>query len=79
MDKNKLTAILPMITPEIIDMLIKERELSYDAAATMLYKSKLYSVLEASDTGLWRLSPQTLYGLLIEELTTGKITFPEEQ
>ena len=79
MEKNKLTALLPMITPDIIDRLMKERKLGYDAAAVTLYQSKLYSALEDPATGLWRLSPLMLYELLEEELTTGKITFPEEQ
>jgi len=37
------------------------------------------SLLEDEETMLWHLSYPILYDMLEEELTTGKITFPEEQ
>ena len=79
MDDKKLAGILLLITPEIIERLVKERGLNYEAASETLYGSKLYEALENTDTGLWRLSSLALYSLLDEELKTGKITFPEEQ
>jgi len=79
MDDKKLTGMLLMITPEIIERLVNERGLNYEKASETLYGSKLYEALEDTDTGLWRLSPLALYSLLDEELTTGRITFPEEQ
>jgi hypothetical protein len=39
----------------------------------------LYNTLEIEETKLWHLSALTLYALLDEELTTGRITWPEEQ
>jgi len=79
MDKNKLGALLILVTPGIIELIKDKRGLSYDSAAETLYNSRLYALLEDHETGLWRLSAHTLYSLLDEELTTGKITFPEEQ
>ena len=79
MDKTKLAAALTYVVPELITIIGKERGLDSIASAELLYESRLYKVLENPDTGLWRLSPLTLFGLLNEELTTGKITFPEEQ
>jgi hypothetical protein len=35
--------------------------------------------LEDEETKLWRLGYPLLYDLLEEELSTGRITFPEEQ
>ena len=79
MDDKKITGILLLITPEIIERLVNERGLNYEKASETLYGSELYAALENIDTGLWRLSPLALYSLLDEELATGKITFPEEQ
>jgi hypothetical protein len=55
------------------------RGVSLPEAADILYNSKLYSVLEDEKTKLWRLSYVLLYDLLEEELTSGTITYPEEQ
>ena len=79
MDKKKLSAVLTFVTPDIIERLMKSRCLNYDAAANTLYGSKLYAALENPETGVWRLSPLTLFSMLEEELSTGKISFPEEQ
>ena len=79
MNSEKLVATLAIVTPKVIEYLIKKRNMEYTAAASALYDSKLYSALESAETGLWRLSPLTLFTLLEEEFSTGKITFPEEQ
>jgi hypothetical protein len=52
---------------------------SEEEAANMLYNSELYKVLEDEGSKLWHLSYPILYDLLEEELTTGNITWPEEQ
>ena len=76
---NNISPIIAMITPGIIDLLIKNRGLELEEAASLLYNSRLYETLEDEKTKVWRLSYPLLYDLLEEELTTGKITFPEEQ
>jgi hypothetical protein len=68
-----------MITPGIIVLLIEKHKLPLEEAADILYNSQLYKVLEDEKTKMWRLGYPILYDLLEEELTTGKITFPEEQ
>ena len=68
-----------MITPGIINLLMRERSLSLEEAAGLLYNSELYKTLEDEKTKVWRLGYPLLYDLLEEEITTGKITFPEEQ
>ena len=78
MDKN-ISPIVAMITPGIINLLEKNRGLSLEEASNLLYNSKLYELLEDEKTKVWRLGYSLLYDLLEEELTTGKITFPEEQ
>ncbi len=79
MDNIQLPAVLAIVTPDIIKRLMEGQKTDYEQAASMLYGSKLYTALESYETGLWKLSPLTLYNLLREELTTGTITFPEEQ
>jgi transcriptional regulator CtsR len=76
--EQQLSAILSQINPQIIKMLMDEKQINSQEAAIILYKSKLYEALENTKTQLWHLSAPTLYDLLNEELTTGKITFPEE-
>ena len=78
MDKN-ISSVVAMITPGILNLLIENRKLSLDEASDMLYHSQLYRALENEKTKVWRLSFPMLYDMLEEELTTGKITFPEEQ
>ena len=58
---------------------MNNRKITAEAASMLLYNSKLYQLLEDNDTKLWHLSYPILYDMLEEELTTGEITFPEEQ
>jgi hypothetical protein len=74
-----ISPVIAMITPGIIKLLIENRGMSLEKASDTLYNSTLYEALEDEETKVWRLSYPLLYDLLIEELDTGKITFPEEQ
>jgi hypothetical protein len=76
---SKFAGILKMIVPKIVERYMEERDVSCGVAIERLYNSKLYEALEDRETSLWRLSPLLLCDLLIEELETGKITWPEEQ
>jgi len=78
-NQQNLYATLAFITPGIIKLIIENRNIGEDEAAKLLYDSELYKVLEDEESKLWRLSFPILYDLLEEELTTGKITWPEEQ
>jgi stage III sporulation protein SpoIIIAA len=71
--------LLIFITPKIIDLIMENKNKDYIESFNILYSSYLYDRLEDASTGLYRLSPYLLYSLLEEELTTGYITFPEEQ
>ncbi len=77
--EKSISSVIAMITPGIITLLVENRHLSLTEAADVLYHSKLYKMLEDEKTKMWRLGYPLLYDLLEEELTTGKITFPEEQ
>ena len=78
MDKS-ISPVIAMITPGIINLLIENRGLSLEGASNVLYNSQLYKALEDEKTKVWRLGYPLLYDMLEEELTTGKITYPEEQ
>ena len=77
--QENLNVMLTFITPGIIQMLMNNRDITSEAASMLLYNSKLYRLLEEESTKLWHLSYPILYDMLEEELTTGEITFPEEQ
>jgi len=78
MNPSQLTSFIAVIVPRIIAILIEKRNVTEKEAIKLLYNSELYESLEHEETKLWHLSAETLYALLDEELTTGKITYPEE-
>ena len=78
MDKS-ISPVIAMITPGIINLLMENRGLSLEGASDILYGSQLYKTLEDEKTKVWRLGYPLLYDLLMEELTTGHISWPEEQ
>jgi len=78
MDKS-ISPVIAMITPGIVNLLMENRKLNLEDAFGILYNSQLYKTLEDEKTKMWRLGYPLLYDLLEEELSTGKITFPEEQ
>jgi len=79
MNKEQLTAFLSVLVPRILSQITEKMNVSEHEAIRILYNSELYETLETEETKLWHLSAETLYGLLQEEISTGKITYPEEQ
>jgi hypothetical protein len=67
-----------MLVPQVIGAIMEHKNVSSRDAIALLYGSSLYEGLEEEETKLWHLSAETLYALLDEEITTGKITYPEE-
>ena len=78
-NQENVNVVLTLITPGIIQMLMNNKEITAVAASMLLYNSNLCRILEDETTKLWHLSYVLLYDMLEEELTTGGITFPEEQ
>jgi len=78
-NQDNMGIVLTFIAPGIIQLLLDNRGITSEAAAILLYNSRLYKLLEDEETKLWHLGYPILYDMLEEELTTGKITFPEEQ
>jgi hypothetical protein len=78
MSPEKLSSLLSLLNPDIIQLIMKTRGLSNIDATKLLYDSSLYAMLENEASKLWHLSPLTLHELLEEEITTGCINYPEE-
>ena len=78
MTLEKLSALLCVLNPAVIQIIINNRKLDIVEATSLFYNSDLYAMLENDDSKLWHLSPLTLYELFEEELATGNINYPEE-
>jgi len=78
MTPEKLSALLAIIIPSIVQLIMDNRKLVAIEATKLFYNSEIYAMLENEASKLWHLSPLTLYELLEEELETGTINYPEE-
>jgi hypothetical protein len=78
MSPEKLSSLLAILNPAIVQMVMESRGITNIEATRMLYDSSLYAMMENEESKLWHLSPLTLYELLQEELETGTINYPEE-
>jgi hypothetical protein len=78
MTPEKLSALLAIINPSVVQLIMDNRKLANIEATTLFYNSALYAMLENEESKLWHLSPLTLYELFEEELATGSINYPEE-
>ena len=78
MSCEKLSALLAVLNPSIVQLIMDNKSLSNIDATSLFYNSALYEMLENEASKLWHLSPLTLYELLEEELATGNINYPEE-
>ena len=78
MTSEKLSALLAILNPAVVQLIMENKKLTAIEATTLFYNSSLYAMLENEASKLWHLSPLTLYELLEEELATGKINYPEE-
>ena len=78
MTQEKLSALLTILNPSIIQLIMDNRKLTNIEATKLFYNSALYAMLENEASKLWHLSPLTLYELLDEEIETGSINYPEE-
>ena len=78
MTPEKLSALLTILNPTVVQLIMDNRKLTNIEATTLFYNSALYAMLENEASKLWHLSPLTLYELLEEELVTGTINYPEE-
>jgi len=78
MTPEKLSALLAILNPSVVQLLMDSRKLTNVEATKLFYNSALYAMLENESSKLWHLSPLVLHELLEEELETGIINYPEE-
>ena len=78
MTPEKLSALLAVLNPSVVQLIMDNKKLSNIEAVTLFYNSALYAMLENEASKLWHLSPLVLFELLEEELATGSINYPEE-
>lgn len=77
MNEDRFTAIMPYIVTDLISMIMEKMKLSADEAINKLYSSELYALLEDEETKVWHYSTDMLFVLFEQELSTGKIEFPD--
>jgi len=77
MEASKFAAILPIVVGALLNKIIAETDVSEDEAFDKLYSSELYSLLEIDDTKVWTYSIPMLFELYQEEMSTGKLEFPD--
>ena len=77
MEPEQFAVILPYISADLIDMIIKKQNLIENDAIRKLYASQLYAMLEKEETKVWYYSTPMLYSLLEEEEHSGTIHFPD--
>ena len=78
MNSEKLSALLTVLNPPIIQMIMEKRGITNVDATKLFYNSDVYAMIENEASKLWHLSPLTLYELFEEELSVGIINYPEE-
>jgi len=76
LDKKIFDAMLPMITADLIDKIMRKYGLSEDRAISEFDKSQIYSLLENEETKVWYYSTDMLLELYDRELN-GNLTWPE--
>ncbi len=77
MDQQQFTAIMPYISADLVDWIVKQRGISEQEAISTLYSSQLYAQLEKESSKVWHYSTPMLYHLLEQEEQTGSIVFPD--
>jgi len=78
MTPEKLSALLTILIPSVIQLIMDNRKITNIEATKLLYCSSLYEMLENEASKLWHLSPLVLHELFEEELAIGHINYPEE-
>ncbi len=77
MDRDKFSAILPMITAAVVNKIVVIYQLDENTAIEMLYSTQLYSFLEDENTKVWQYSTDKLFDLYRMEVETGTLELPD--
>lgn len=76
MDNDKFAVLLPIITSDIIKIMMDKLNLSEDDAIINFMNSKVYKLLEIEETKMWHFSSYCLIQLYMDELS-GQLNIPE--
>jgi hypothetical protein len=68
MTPEKLSALLAILNPAVVQLIMDNRKLTSIEATTLFYNSALYAMLENEASKLWHLSPLTLYDKQVMQL-----------
>lgn len=77
MGQEQFNAMIPVISADVVKMIVQKRNVSEKEAIKLLYASRLYAALEKEDTKLWQYSTPMLYSLLEQEWDSGTIRYPD--
>lgn len=77
MIQKQFNTIIPLISADVVKMIVQKKNISEKEAIMLLYSSKLYEALEKEDTKLWQYSTSMLYSLLEQEWNNGTIHYPD--
>lgn len=76
MTPDRFSAILTILTPQVIEHIVANSNVDEAEAIARFYRSKLYADLSNEELKVWYYSPLALYTLFQDELLTGKIDYP---
>ena len=78
MADKKFEAILALVIPQVVNLIVRNHQISETEAIKDFYSSQVFSVLEREETKVWHFSTLTLYNMYDEERKNGSFEFPEE-
>lgn len=76
MTKERFTALMALITPDIISKIMDKYGYDEDKAMSLFHKSELYRLLEIEETKIWQYSSYMMVELFDREMN-GHLEFPE--
>ena len=76
MDKDRFSALMAIMTPDIISKIMERFEMDEDKAMAAFHRSELYKTLEKENTKVWQYSTEMMLELFDREMK-GHLEFPE--
>ncbi len=76
MNKDRFSALMSMMTSDIIDKIMGKYRLDENKATALFHRSEVYKALEKEDTKVWQYSSEMIVELFDREMN-GKLEFPE--
>ena len=76
MNKDRFSALMAIMTPDIISKIMEKYVLEENKAISLFHKSEVYKALEKEDTKMWQYSSEMIVELFDREMK-GNLEFPE--